>query len=117
MRTIAGRLKNDYRYAPSVFYNFPFPDLTDAGKQKIEISAKAIIDARKHYPNKSLADMYGDAMYLYPMLLEAHRANDRAVMGLYGFSVKDMDESACVAALMEIYQRITNDGKNCINGK
>ncbi|MCL2050751.1 MAG: methylase [Lachnospiraceae bacterium] len=106
MRTIAGRLKNDYRYAPSVFYNFPLPDMTDVGKQKVEVSAKTILDARKRYPDKCLADMYGDAMYLYPMLLEAHRANDRAVMGLYGFSVKDMDESACVAALMERYQKL-----------
>jgi hypothetical protein len=27
-------------------------------------------------------------------------------MKLYGFSVKDMDEAACIAALMKIYQRI-----------
>ncbi|MGM9634846.1 MAG: DNA methyltransferase, partial [Candidatus Avispirillum sp.] len=32
MRTIAGRLKNDYRYAPSVYYNFPFPNITDNDK-------------------------------------------------------------------------------------
>ena len=35
MRTIAGRLESRYRYAPSVYYNFPFPDPTPAQKEKI----------------------------------------------------------------------------------
>ena len=47
MRTVAGRLKNDYRYAPSVYYNFPFPKVNDEEKQKIEKTAQAILDARK----------------------------------------------------------------------
>ena len=44
-------------------------------------------------------------MFLYPDLLEAHRANDRAVMKAYGFSLK-MTESECVAALMRMYQKL-----------
>ena len=103
--TIAGRLKNDYRYAPSVYYNFPFPELTQTQKEKISQTAQAIIAARKLYPNNSLADMYGEEMYLYPELKKAHQANDRAVMQAYGFSVKDMSEADCVAALMELYQK------------
>ena len=106
MRTIAGRLKNDYRYAPSVYYNFPFPDVTDEQHRKIEESAQAILVARKQYPDKCLADMYGDKMYLFPELLQAHQDNDRAVMQAYGFSVKDMTESKCVAELMKMYQKL-----------
>ena len=60
MRTIAGRLKNDYRYAPSVYYNFPFPNVSIEQKRKIERTAQGILDARKVHPNSSLADMYGD---------------------------------------------------------
>ena len=104
MRTIAGRLKNDYRYAPSVYYNFPFPDASRESKKRIEITAQAIIDARKLYSNHSLSDMYGEKMYLFPELLRAHQQNDRAVMQAYGFSVKDMTESACVAELMKMYK-------------
>ncbi|WKY45630.1 N-6 DNA methylase [Eubacteriaceae bacterium ES2] len=104
MRTIAGRLKNDYRYAPSVYYNFPFPDITKKQKLNIEMSAQAIILARELYPNNSLADMYGDKMYLYPELLKAHQDNDRAVMQAYGMCVKTTTESDCVAALMKLYQ-------------
>ena len=47
-------------------------------------------------------------MYLFPELLKAHQNNDRAVMQAYGFSIKDMTESSCVAELMKMYQRLVN---------
>lgn len=109
MRTIAGRLKNDYRYAPSVFYNFPLPNIKEDQRLKIINTAQKIIDARNLYPNNSLADMYGDEMYLYPELLQAHQNNDRAVMQAYGFPIKEMTESNCVSELMKIYQEIVMD--------
>ena len=109
MRVVAGRLKNDYRYAPSVYYNFPMPSPTEEQKQRIEQTAQAIIDARKLYPNMSLADMYGENMYLYPELLSAHQDNDRAVMQAYGFNVKTMTESQCVAELFKLYKEKTKD--------
>jgi len=109
MRTIAGRLKNDYRYAPSVYYNFPFPDISDTEKEKISKTAQAILDARKLYPDKSLADMYGEAMYLYPELLKAHQMNDRAVWEAYGKSWDIASESDCVAYLMKLYQELTKE--------
>jgi len=108
MRVVAGRLKNDYRYAPSVYYNFPMPSPTEEQKQRIEQTAQAIIDARKLYPDKSLADMYGENMYLYPELLTAHQENDRAVMQAYGFPVKStFAESQCVAELFKLYKEKT----------
>ena len=108
MRVVAGRLKNDYRYAPSVYYNFPMPSPTDEQKQRIEQTAQAIIDARKIYQDKSLADMYGENMYLYPELLTAHQNNDRAVMQAYGFPVKNtFTESHCVAELFKLYKEKT----------
>ncbi len=108
MRTIAGRLKNDYRYAPSVYYNFPFPQVDAKQHTKIEATAQAILDARKLYPNKSLADMYGEAMYMFPELLTAHQSNDRAVMEAYGMPIKGTTESTCVAELMRRYQELTH---------
>ena len=108
MRVVAGRLKNDYRYAPSVYYNFPMPSPTEEQKQRIEETAQAIIEARKLYPDKSLADMYGENMYLYPELLTAHQNNDRAVMQAYGFPVKSsFTESQCVAELFKLYKEKT----------
>lgn len=109
MRTVGGRLKSDYRYSGSVVYNnFPWPTPTEAQRAKIEQTAQAILDARGLYPDASLADLY-DETTMPPELRKAHQNNDRAVMQAYGFSVKDMTESACVAELMRMYQELTNE--------
>ena len=107
MRAVCGRLKSDYRYSKDVVYNnFPWPTPTEAQKAKIEQTAQAILDARALYPDCSLADLYDEAA-MPPELRKAHQQNDRAVMSAYGFSVKDMTESTCVAALMKMYQHLT----------
>lgn len=112
MRAVCGRLKSDYRYSKEIVYNtFPWPDTTDDQKAKIEQTAQLILDARAQYPDCSLADMYGEKMYLFPELLKAHQNNDRAVMQAYSFSVKDMTESQCVAELMKMYQELMKNGK------
>ncbi len=108
MRTVAGRLKNDYRYAPSVYYNFPFPDVTPEQRKQIEKTAQAILDARKLYFDKSLADLYGEKLWLYPELYTAHQQNDKAVMQAYGFWGKLNTEDECVGELMKMYQELTN---------
>ena len=107
MRAVAGRLKSDYRYSKDIVYNnFPWPTPTDAQKEKIEKTAQAILDARALYPDSSLADLY-DKTIMPPELIEAHQANDRAVMHAYGFNVKTTTESSCVAELMKMYQQLT----------
>ena len=106
-RAVCGRLEMRYRYSKDIVYNnFIWPDATDAQKDAIERAAQAILDARALYPDSSLADLYDDTV-MPKELLEAHRANDRAVMAAYGFSVKDMTESSCVAALMTMYRDAT----------
>ena len=105
MRTICGRLKSDYRYSPSIYNNFPWPDPTDAQKAKIEKTAQAILDARALYPDSSLADLY-DELTMPPELRTAHQQNDRAVMEDYGMPVKGTTESSCVAELMRRYQQL-----------
>ena len=106
MRVVAGRLKSDYSYSPAVYNNFPWPTPTDTQKTKIEQTAQAILDARARYPESSLADLY-DELTMPPELRKAHQDNDRAVMQAYGFSVRDMTESICVAELMRMYQSLT----------
>lgn len=43
-----------------------------------------------------------------PELRKAHQMNNKAVMLAYGFSIKDMAESKCVAELLKMYQQLTN---------
>ncbi len=104
---MTGRLKSDYRYSGSVVYNnFPWPTPTEEQKAKIEETAQAILDARALYPDSSLADLY-DETTMPPELRKAHQQNDKAVMQAYGFDVKTMTESSCVAELMKLYQKLT----------
>lgn len=108
MRTVAGRLKSDYRYSKDIVYNnFPWCTPTDEQRTLIEKTAQSILDARAKYPDCSFADMYGDQMYLFSDLVTAHQLNDRAVMQAYGFPIK-ITESECVAELMKMYQEILN---------
>ena len=110
MRTVAGRLKSDYRYSKEVVYNtFPWSSPTDEQRQRIEQTAQRILDARALYPDNSLADLY-DPLTMPPELRKAHTENDKAVMAAYGFSLK-MTEAECVAELMKLYQQLTDSKK------
>lgn len=107
MRAVCGRLKSDYRYSKDIVYNnFPWCTPTPEQKAKIEQTAQGILDARALYPDCSLADLY-DELTMPPELRRAHQANDRAVMQAYGFDVKTMTESSCVAELMNMYKELT----------
>ena len=108
MSAVCGRLEMRYRYSKDVVYNnFPWPTPTDAQLARIKETAKAILDARALYPDCSMADLYGDKMWLYPELLKAHQQNDKAVMQAYGFWGKLNTPEECVAELMKIYQTLT----------
>ena len=109
MRAVCGRLETRYRYSKDVVYNnFPWPTTTDEQKKKIEETAQTILNARALYPDCSLADLY-DEVAMPPELRKAHQANDRAVMQAYGFDVKTMTESSCVAELMKMYQKLVSE--------
>ncbi len=105
MRTTCMRLKSDYSYSKDVVYNnFPWPEPTEEQRTKIEQTSRAILDARDLYPNSTLADLY-DELLMPPELRKAHQENDKAVMRAYGFSIKEMTETSCVAELMKLYQK------------
>ena len=113
MRTVAGRLKSDYRYSAKIVYNnFPWPSVTEEQKQFIANTAQGILDARALYPECSLADLY-DELTMPVELRKAHQANDIAVMKAYGM-IKKVDgkdtfltESETVARLFEMYHELT----------
>ena len=108
MRTVAGRLKSDYSYSNTIVYNnFIWADATDDQKEKISKTAQAILDARALYPDSSFADLY-DPLTMPPELLKAHKANDKAVLALYGFK-SDATEEEIVVKLMQMYAEKVNE--------
>lgn len=83
MRTVAGRLKSDYRYSATLVYNtFPWPDVSEPQRKAIEALAEEILLVREDYSGKTLAELYDPDKMPQP-LLDAHKALDRAVEKLY----------------------------------
>lgn len=106
MRTVAGRLKSDYRYSKELVYNtFPWPKPNDKQKTDIEAAAQGVLDAREKYPGTSLADLYDPTWMKVSGLQKAHTKLDRAVWAAYGAAWRS--EAECVADLMERYQELT----------
>jgi hypothetical protein len=107
MRTVAGRLKSDYRYSGNIVYNnFPWPETTPDQQARIETAAKLVLDARSNYPDSSLADLY-DPLSMPPDLLKAHKKLDTEVCKAYGTIWKK--EEDCVADLMKMYVNLTKN--------
>lgn len=106
-RAISMRMGDGYSYSRDIVYNnFPWPSPTDEQKNKIEKTAKDILEARKKYNDLSIRKMYGTI--LPPELRTAHQKNDIAVMEAYGFDWRKMTESDCVVELMKMYQELIN---------
>ena len=107
MRTVGGRLKNDYRYSASLVYNtFPWPEFVEKQTVNIEAAAQAVLDARAVHTNASLADLY-DPLTMPANLLKAHQQLDKAVDAAYSYKGANAD-AARVAFLFERYQAITS---------
>lgn len=103
MRLVASRLKSDYRYSSSVVYNpFPWPDVTDSQREKIEQLAEEVILTREEFPGRTLAELY-DPDKMPDELLAAHQALDKAVDKLYrARPFKDAaDRLSCLLARYE----------------
>ena len=84
MRAVCGRLEMRYIYSNSIVYNnFIWPKPTPEQKAKIEKCAQAVLDARKLYPDSTLADLY-DPNTMPPELVKAHENLDKAVKDAYG---------------------------------
>ena len=84
LKTVGGRLKNDYRISAEIVYNnFPFPELSVELQQLLRQTASGIVDARDSYPESSLAELY--KISTMPLNLTiAHKANEKAVFGAFG---------------------------------
>ena len=107
IRYTCGRIKSDFRYEPSVYNNFPWPDApTDTTRQAIEAAAQAVLDARTQFPGATLADLY-DPLTMPPALLKAHHKLDATVDKAYGKTGFKSDAER-VAFLFQRYQALTS---------
>jgi hypothetical protein len=106
MRQVCGRLKSDYRYSNKLVYNnFPWPGAPSAKQRAaVENAAQAVLDARKKFPDASLADLY-DPLAMPPALVKAHAQLDRAVDVCYRSQPFENDRQR-VEYLFALYEKL-----------
>lgn len=117
MKTIAGRLKSDYRYSSGIVYNnFPWPGAHVGGeevpveelvsksqRQAVEIAAEKVLDARAKFPEATLAELYDPgSAFLFRELMNAHRSLDAAVEHAYGWK-SGLSDDEITAAVVLLY--------------
>jgi len=110
VRTVAGRLKSDYRYSVKLVYNnFPWPTAGDAQRRRVEDAARAVLAAREpHLPPRgmsTLADLY-DPLAMPRDLARAHGELDRAVERCYRPEAFQSDRER-VEFLFRLYEQLT----------
>lgn len=105
LRSVGGRLEGRLRYSGGVVYNtFVWPDVDEKQREKIARCAQAVLDARKVYPDATIAQLYDpDNSWLYPELTQAHEDLDRAVEEAYGFRGTP-EEKDIAERLFELYE-------------
>ena len=107
LRHIGGKLKSDFQYGIGVAYNtFPWPEASEAQKQKIRQLAQAVLDARAKFPGATLGDLY-DPDIMKTELRQAHRALDAAVDKLYRGAAFSGDRER-VEHLFGLYEKLSS---------
>ena len=106
VNVVTGRLGNGIRYSPAIYANFPWLDFTDQQKEELNKTGQAILDARKLYPDDSLAVLY-EPFGMPPELLKAHKANNKLVLKLYDLPT-NATESDIITCLFKMYDQATN---------
>lgn len=107
LRTVAGKLKSDYRYSNNLVYNnYPWPlEPSEKNKQKVELKAQKVLDVRAEFPDSSLADLY-HPLSMPSNLVKAHRDLDKAVDLCYR-PQSFTNETARIEYLFDLYNRYT----------
>ena len=110
VKTVAGRLKNDYRYSAVLCYNtFPFPPISEQRKDEITQCVFRILEEREKYSERTLAQLY-DPDKMPDGLREAHQENDRAVERCYRNRPFASDEDR-LEYLFRLYEKMIAEEK------
>lgn len=110
VRQFAGRLESRFQYSGSMVYNnFPWPNITNEQRLRVEEKARAVLAAREpHLPPRglgTLADLY-DPLTMPPELLRAHAELDHAVEKCYRSEPFHSDRER-VEYLFSLYEKLT----------
>jgi len=107
VKQVCGRLESRYRYSNKLVYNnYPWPEAPSAKQRAaVETAAQAVLDARRKFPDATLADLY-DPLAMPPALVKAHADLDRAVDLCYRPQPFQNDRQR-VEHLFALYEKLT----------
>ena len=106
VKQICGRLESRYRYSNKLVYNnYPWPEPMAKQRAAVEAAAQAVLEARKQFPEATLADLY-DPVAMPPVLAKAHAELDRAVDRCYRAQPFENDRQR-VEHLFALYEKLT----------
>lgn len=109
VKTVAGRLKTDYRYSSTLCYNtFPFPTISEDQKKRIEMYVFDVLDEREKHSEKTLAELY-DPDKMPDGLRQAHHNLDIAIEQCYRLKPFASDEER-LEHLFTLYEQMTSKG-------
>jgi hypothetical protein len=101
-KAVSGRLESRVRISNTITYNnFPFPEMSDALRDKVKASAQMVLDARVKFPSNSLADLY-ESSSMPPELAKAHAKLDSDVLATYGLK-HDATDAEILEVLFGMY--------------
>jgi hypothetical protein len=110
-KAVSGRIKSDTRISNTITYNnFPFPEMSDAQRNKLSASAQTVLDTREKFPNNSLADLY-ESTSMPPELAKAHAKLDADVLSAYGVT-PDATDAEILGVLFEMYAEQSQNSKS-----
>jgi hypothetical protein len=107
MRQVGGRLESRYRYSNRLVYNnYPWPQgVSSERRGDVEEAAQDVLDARKKFPESTLADLY-DPLAMPSSLVKAHAELDRTVEMCYRPKPFESDRQR-VEHLFSLYEKLT----------
>lgn len=107
VRSLAGRLKTDYRYSTALCYNtYPFPEINQKQKEQINLHVFQVLEEREKHSGKTLAQLY-DPDKMPKGLKEAHHQLDLAIERCYRLKPFESDTER-LEYLFKEYEKMIN---------
>ena len=102
VRTVSSRLESRLRInASSVYNTFPFPEITEATKEKLRDLGHQVLAFREKYAHVSLGDLY-DPEIMPVDLLKVHTAADKEILMAYNLNAS-ATETEILEKLLSLY--------------
>lgn len=110
VRAVGGQLETRIRYSAEICYNtFPFPEISDNQKKKIEMHVNEILMERENHSEKTMAELY-DPDKMPEGLRRAHQDLDILIELCYRQKPFENDEKR-LEYLFKMYEIMTDPSK------